>query len=131
MPRNSWNLGKVVRIICSPDGVAKGAELKTEKGILKRPLNLLCPIEMDSDYLKMPHNDSKISKVSNNSSNDSKLLNEVEQAHYDISKIDGNVDEISSELFNDSIVENVAEGIKPRPKAAVTGELKRRLVDEK
>ena len=47
LPRNSWKLGKVVRTICSPDGVVKGAELHTESGMLKRPLNLLCPIEMD------------------------------------------------------------------------------------
>ena len=40
---------KVVRTICSPDGVVEGAELYTENGMLKRPMNLLCPIEMDQN----------------------------------------------------------------------------------
>ncbi len=44
--RNSWPLGKVERIICSPDGQVRGAELRTESGQLNRPINLLHPLEM-------------------------------------------------------------------------------------
>ena len=42
-------MGKIIRIIRSTDGVPKGAELRTGKGILKCPLHLLCPIEMNHD----------------------------------------------------------------------------------
>ena len=48
MPRNQWNLGKIERVICSPDGIPKGAEILTKNGIIKRPLSLLCPVEMGS-----------------------------------------------------------------------------------
>ena len=47
MPRNSWSLGKVIRVIRSTDGIAKGAVLKTKGGTMKRPMSLLCPVEME------------------------------------------------------------------------------------
>ena len=46
MSRNEWSLGKITRVIKGPDGVPKGAELRTSSGIYKRPLNLLCPLEL-------------------------------------------------------------------------------------
>ena len=46
MPRNMWSIGKIERVICSQDGVPKGAEILTKNGIVKRPLTLLCPVEM-------------------------------------------------------------------------------------
>ena len=39
--RNGWNLGRITRVIKAPDGVPKGAELRTINGNLKQPLNLL------------------------------------------------------------------------------------------
>ena len=44
--RNSWPLGKITRLISSPDGEVRGAELRTENGKLNRPINLLYPLEM-------------------------------------------------------------------------------------
>ena len=49
MPRNTWKLGRVQRVVYSKDGVAKGAELLTKDGLLKRPLSLLCPVELQND----------------------------------------------------------------------------------
>ena len=44
--RNSWPLGKITRLISSPDGEVRGAELRTADGKLNRPINLLYPLEM-------------------------------------------------------------------------------------
>ena len=44
--RNSWPLGKITRLISSPDGEVRGAELRTATGKLNRPINLLYPLEM-------------------------------------------------------------------------------------
>ena len=44
--RNTWPLGKVTRLITSEDGEIRGVELRTESGTLRRPLNLLHPLEM-------------------------------------------------------------------------------------
>jgi hypothetical protein len=44
--RTSWPLGKVQRLVMSDDGEVRGAELITEAGTIKRPVNLLHPLEM-------------------------------------------------------------------------------------
>ena len=44
--RASWPLGKVERLVLSEDGNVRGAELLTEAGTIKRPANLLHPLEM-------------------------------------------------------------------------------------
>ena len=46
LPRSQWHLGKVERVIRAPDGVPKGAELRTKGVTIKRPLSLLCPVEL-------------------------------------------------------------------------------------
>ena len=46
MSRATWKLGKIVRVVRSADGSPKGAELKTAEGLIKRPLNSLCPLEI-------------------------------------------------------------------------------------
>ena len=48
--RTSWPLGKVERLITSEDDVVRGAELLTEKGTIKRSVNLLHQLEMADDY---------------------------------------------------------------------------------
>ena len=113
MPRNSWNLGKVIRIICSPDGVPKGAEIRTGKGILKRPLHLLCPIEMH------PDDDHSTQRSENDDlSNDtSELIQYDIPSDSPVEKCDENKDVKSSSTA--------------RRMAAVTGELKRRLGDSR
>ena len=88
MPRNCWNLGQIIRIICSPDGVPKGAELRTEKGTLKRPLHLLCPIEMnpDKNHSICSGNDNLINDTSeliqNKQQNDSNEGNRDESTNF-------------------------------------------------
>ena len=108
LPRTLWKLGKIIRVIKSVDGVAKGAELKTLNGILKRPLNLLCPLEIC---------ESESSLI------DDQLDN------------DASIDDVDVET--NTIIENDDVIIEPRvPKrgrriAAVTGELIRRLNNNK
>ena len=49
MPRNSWPLGKVVRLVKSSDELVRGAVLTSRGGQLSRPLNLLYPLEISSE----------------------------------------------------------------------------------
>ena len=39
--RNTWKLGKIVRLITGRDGVVRGVELQTGNGRLERPLQLI------------------------------------------------------------------------------------------
>ena len=45
-PRNEWTLGRIQRLVYSDDNTVRGAALKTKSGILKRPINLLYPLEI-------------------------------------------------------------------------------------
>jgi hypothetical protein len=47
--RNTWKLGKIVRLITGRDGVVRGVELQTGKGRLERPLQLIYPLELHCD----------------------------------------------------------------------------------
>ena len=47
--RNTWKLGKIVRLITGRDGVVRGVELQTENGRLERPLQLIYPLEHHCD----------------------------------------------------------------------------------
>ena len=49
MPRNSWPLGKVVRLVKSSDELVRGAVLTSRGGQLSLPLNLLYPLEISSE----------------------------------------------------------------------------------
>lgn len=45
LPRNMWRLGKVIKTFTGRDGLIRSCEVKTEKGIIKRPLQLLVKLE--------------------------------------------------------------------------------------
>ena len=46
LPRQSWKIGKVERLIISRDGKVRGAEVRTpSSNSLKRPISSLYPIE--------------------------------------------------------------------------------------
>ncbi|CAB4031399.1 Pro-Pol poly [Paramuricea clavata] len=47
--RNTWKLGKIVRLITGRDGVVRGVELHTGNGRLERPLKLIYPLELHWD----------------------------------------------------------------------------------
>ena len=60
-PRISRPLGKVLHQIKSPDGHVRGAELRPSKGgTLRRPLNMLYPLEISSNDITEPESDSTI-----------------------------------------------------------------------
>ena len=46
IPRSKWPLGRVMRLVTSDEGIVRGVVLKTKEGELKRPMNLLYPLEM-------------------------------------------------------------------------------------
>ena len=49
IPRGSWRLGKVIRLVSSRDGCIRSAKLPLPSGrIIGRPLNLLYPVESTS-----------------------------------------------------------------------------------
>ena len=110
LPRYRWKLGKVVRTICSQDGVVKGAELHTENGMLKRPLKLLCPIEMEPNKDEINPTDTTIPEIGD-SQNDLLESPEVRDDYCESEK-------------------NESRGSKSCRLAAITGELKRRLCTE-
>ena len=64
-PRCSWRLGKVLRLIKSPDGSVRGAELKSSKGgTLCRPLTMLHPLEITSNENDIPETQSNRTRSS-------------------------------------------------------------------
>ena len=44
--RGTWNLGVVTQIFIGRDGITRGVPLKTRKGTLERPVQLLYPLEL-------------------------------------------------------------------------------------
>ena len=51
-PRNEWPLGRIQEVEQSNDGLARSVKLKTENGVLRRPVNklvLLLPTEEQHD----------------------------------------------------------------------------------
>ena len=50
IPRGSWRLGKVIRLVSSRDGCIRSAKLSLPSGrIIGRPLNLLYPVEVSGE----------------------------------------------------------------------------------
>ncbi|EFO96401.1 hypothetical protein CRE_14524 [Caenorhabditis remanei] len=50
LPRNYWKLGEIVKADPSSDGVLREVHLRTSKGnIIKRPINLVVPLELDGE----------------------------------------------------------------------------------
>ncbi|VDI16697.1 Hypothetical predicted protein [Mytilus galloprovincialis] len=48
LPRSTWRMGKIVKLISSNDGEIRSAKVQVSTGlILGRPLNLLYPLELD------------------------------------------------------------------------------------
>ena len=45
LPRNMWRLGKVQKTFTGRDGLIRSCEIKTEKSVIKRPLQLLVKLE--------------------------------------------------------------------------------------
>ena len=53
IPRGSWKLGKIIELIISLDGKVRSAKIKLASGrVIGRPLNLLCPLEIQSNLDK-------------------------------------------------------------------------------
>ena len=46
---SKWKIGVVERLIQGQDGVIRGAQLKAGKTLMKRPLQLLYPLELTCD----------------------------------------------------------------------------------
>lgn len=50
LPRSTWKLGRIVKLISSIDKEVRSAKVQVSSGhILGRPLNLLYPLEVDND----------------------------------------------------------------------------------
>ncbi|VDI75589.1 Hypothetical predicted protein [Mytilus galloprovincialis] len=48
LPRSTWRMGRIVKLISSNDGEIRSAKVQVSTGlILGRPLNLLYPLELD------------------------------------------------------------------------------------
>jgi hypothetical protein len=45
LPRNRWRYGRIVRQIPSKDGAIRAVQVRTARGPIVRPVNLLCPLE--------------------------------------------------------------------------------------
>lgn len=45
LPRNMWRLGRVMKTFLGRDGRVRSCEIKTEKGLIKRPVQLLVNLE--------------------------------------------------------------------------------------
>ncbi|XP_060600229.1 uncharacterized protein LOC132753738 [Ruditapes philippinarum] len=55
LPRGQWKLAKIINLRTSRDGQVRSAELETSiEQILRRPLNLLYPIEMSESKIRDP-----------------------------------------------------------------------------
>ena len=48
LPPLQWRLGRVVELHPGADGVIRVATVKTESGILRRPISKLCPLPLES-----------------------------------------------------------------------------------
>ncbi|XP_049886544.1 uncharacterized protein LOC126381028 isoform X2 [Pectinophora gossypiella] len=44
LPPLMWLLGRVVHVVPGRDGIARVADIKTKKGIIRRAYNMLCPL---------------------------------------------------------------------------------------
>ena len=63
LPRGEWKLGKIVSVMKDRDNLVRGATVKigTKDGrniLLNRPIQLLYPLEVQSQELKPEENDS-------------------------------------------------------------------------
>ena len=45
LPRNMWRLKKVLKTFTGRVGLTRSCEIKTQKGVIKRPLQLLVKLE--------------------------------------------------------------------------------------
>ena len=49
--RNQWKLGVVEDLIKGRDGITRGAKIKNSNGVLERPIQHICPLELSCDRL--------------------------------------------------------------------------------
>ena len=56
--RGRWKLGVVVNIFPGTDGIVRAVELRSEKSILQRPIQLLYPLELSCDVKKSGKDDT-------------------------------------------------------------------------
>ena len=66
--RNKWRLGRIEKIVIGRDGVIRGAEVKTSKGIISRPLQKLYPLEVMGDDTSNSVNDDSVNESAVNES---------------------------------------------------------------
>ncbi|XP_048002170.1 uncharacterized protein LOC125238777 [Leguminivora glycinivorella] len=48
LPPLLWQLGRVVRVIPGSDGIARVADIKTKKGVIRRAFNNICPLPVNN-----------------------------------------------------------------------------------
>ncbi|GBM18395.1 hypothetical protein AVEN_57931-1 [Araneus ventricosus] len=51
-----WRLGRVIQVLPGRDGGVRSCLLKTSVGTLKRPVQLLCPLELQNLQISFPIN---------------------------------------------------------------------------
>lgn len=49
LPPTKWRLGRVLKLIVGPDGVARVASIRTSNGVVSRALVRLCPLPVGSE----------------------------------------------------------------------------------
>ena len=45
-PRKLWRLGRILETKPGTDGLVRHVTIQTEKGVMRRPINKLCPLEL-------------------------------------------------------------------------------------
>ncbi|XP_075971537.1 uncharacterized protein LOC142984379 isoform X8 [Anticarsia gemmatalis] len=48
LPPLMWLLGRIVRVLPGKDGIARVADIRTRKGVLRRAFNTICPLPVDT-----------------------------------------------------------------------------------
>lgn len=68
MPRGKWKLGKIVELVKGRDSQIRTAKVKTGDGtLLRRTLNMLCPLEIGSDETQQEKQQLKAHKAQEDS----------------------------------------------------------------
>jgi hypothetical protein len=48
LPPLMWLLGRIVQVLPGKDGIARVADIKTKKGVIRRAFNTICPLPIHS-----------------------------------------------------------------------------------